>query len=403
MNVHRKLPLNGIRVLDFTQVMAGPFCTMILGDLGAEIIKIEALEGDYSRKMPPHFHHDDSAYYLALNRSKKSITIDLKQKKGLKLVYELVKKADIVVDNFRPGVMEKLRINYETLKKYNKKIISCSITGFGLDSPYRARPALDLIIQAMGGAMSFTGEPDRPPVRMGIPMGDLAAGMFASTGILAALHARDKFEVGQKIDISMLDCQIALMTYRAQYYFLAGEIPRPVGSGHVSSVPIRAFKTKDDYLVIDSGGDQFWRNLCKALDIKEFGDDPRFHSRAQRFKNKDEIYGILEKIFLTKTRDEWLETLIKEGVPAGPVNNLEEALSDPSAIHRNMVVEVDRSGDKLRMVGSPIKMSEAKSDKYTAPPALGQNTVEVLSQILNYSNQQINELIDEKTIKTTKH
>lgn len=395
-----KLPLEGLRVLDLTQVMAGPKCTMIMGDLGAEIIKIESPDGDYSRKMPPHFHHNDSAYYLALNRNKKSIVIDLKQKMGLNIFYDLVTRADIVVDNFRPGVTEKLKINYEVLKSYNKKIISCSITGFGLDSPYANRPALDLIVQAMGGAMSFTGEPDRPPVRMGIPMGDLAAGIFAVIGILSALQARNSVGVGRKIDISMLDCQLALMTYRAQYYFLAGEIPKPVGSGHVSSIPIRAFKAKDDYLVIDSGGDQFWVKLCKALEIEELADDPRFNSRQQRLKHKDEVMDILEKIFATKPRAEWLKILHDAGVPHGPVNNLAEALSDTAVIHRKMVVETDRLGDPFKMIGNPIKMS-GMQDKYIAPPELGQNTIEILQNTLNYSKDQINELIKEEVVKTT--
>jgi len=394
-----KLPLEGLRVLDLTQVMAGPKCTMIMGDLGAEIIKIESPSGDYSRKMPPHFHQNDSAYYLALNRNKKSIVIDLKQKMGLNIFYDLVKKADVVVDNFRPGVTEKLKINYEVLKSYNKKIISCSITGFGLDSPHANRPALDLIVQAMGGAMSFTGEPDRPPVRMGIPMGDLAAGIFAVIGILSAVQARNSFGVGRKIDISMLDCQLALMTYRAQYYFLAGEVPKPVGSGHVSSIPIRAFKTKDDYLVIDSGGDQFWVKLCKALGIEELADDPKFNSRQQRLKHKDEVMDILEKIFATKPREEWLKILLEAGVPHGPVNNLAEALSDSVVSHRKMIVEGDRLGDPFKMIGNPIKMSEMP-DKYIPPPVLGQNTTEILQEILNYSTDQINALVKENVVKT---
>ncbi len=399
MTAQMKLPLEGLRVLDLTQVMAGPKCTMIMGDLGAEIIKIESPGGDYSRKMPPHFHHDDSAYYLALNRNKKSMVIDLKQAKGLNIFYDLVKKADIIVDNFRPGVTEKLKINYDVLKNYNEKIIACSITGFGLDSPHANRPALDLIVQAMGGAMSFTGEPGRPPVRMGIPMGDLAAGIFAVIGILSAVQARHVFGVGRKIDISMLDCQLALMTYRAQYYFLAGEVPEPVGSGHVSSIPIRAFKTKDDYLVIDSGGDQFWAKLCHALGIEELAEDPKFNSRQQRLKHKDEVMDILERIFATRPREEWLKILLEAGVPHGPVNNLAEALSDTAVSHRKMIVETDRLGDPFKMVGNPIKMSDMP-DKYTAPPVLGQNTIDILQETLNYSKDQIKALLDENVVKT---
>lgn len=398
MNQKIKPPLDGIRVIDFSQVMAGPYCTMVLGDLGAEVIKIEPPIGDYSRRMPPHYHHDDSAYYLSFNRNKKSVVINLKDPSGLNIVYDMVKKGDVVVDNFRPGVMDKLKLNYERLREYNKKIISCSITGFGLDSPYSQRPALDLIVQGMGGAMSFTGEPGQPPVRMGIPMGDLGAGVFAIIAILAALNAREKIGVGQNIDMSMLDCQLALMTYRAQYYFLAGELPQPVGSGHVSSVPIRAFKTKDNYLVIDSGGEHFWRKLCDALSISDLKDDPKFETRPKRLENKEELMAILEERFATKPRAEWLKILIKAGVPAGPVNNLAEALSDPSVVHRQMIVKTDRLGEEFLMVANPIKMSETKCETYKAPPSLGQDTHKILHKILNYSDEKINELINGKII-----
>ena len=402
MSKQHRLPLEGIRIIDLTQVMAGPYCTMILGDLGADVIKVEPPGGDYSRSTPPHFHQEDSAYYLSLNKNKKSIVINLKQPEGLKILYDFVKKSDVVVDNYRPGVMDKLKMDHETLKQFNKKIISCSITGFGSDNPYANRPAYDLLIQAMGGAMSFTGEPDGAPVRMGLPMGDLSAGMFAVMGILSALHARDTIGVGQKVDISMLDCQIALMTYRAQYYFLAGEIPKPVGSGHVSAVPIRAFKTKDEWLAIDSAGDQFWAPLCRALGLDEFIKDERFTTRAQRLKHKDELMAILEKTFATKTREEWLKRLLEEGVPCGPVNNLAEALFDPSILKRNMVVKTKRFGDEIKMLGSPIKMSVTKCEKYQAAPALGQNTEEILKAVLNYSDGKINELVKGKVVKTYK-
>jgi len=402
MSKQHRLPLEGIRIIDLTQVMAGPYCTMILGDLGADVIKVEPPGGDYSRSTPPHFHHEDSAYYLSLNKNKKSIVINLKQPDGLNILYDFVKKSDIVVDNYRPGVMDKLKLDHETLKQFNKKIISCSITGFGSDNPYANRPAYDLLIQAMGGAMSFTGEPDGAPARMGLPMGDLAAGMFAVMGILSALHARNTLGVGQKVDISMLDCQIALMTYRAQYYFLAGEIPKPVGSGHVSAVPIRAFKTKDEWLAIDSAGDQFWAPLCRALGLDEFIKDERFTTRAQRLKHKDELMAILEKTFATKTREQWLKRLFEEGVPCGPVNNLAEALFDPSILKRNMVVKTKRFGDEIKMLGSPIKMSVTKCEKYQAAPALGQNTEEILKKVLNYSDDKINELVKGKVVKTYK-
>lgn len=394
-----KPSLHGLRVLDLSQVMAGPYCSMILGDLGAEIIKVEPPQGDSSRKTPPYFHKGDSAYYLSLNKNKKSIVINLKDERGLTLFYDLVKKSDVVFSNFRPGVLEKLRINHDVLKQHNEKIISCSISGFGHDSPYRERPALDLVVQAMGGTMSFTGEPGRPPVRMGLPMGDLGAGLFAVIGILSALNARNEFGIGQNIDISMQDCQIAMMTYRTQYYFLAGDIPKPVGSGHVSSVPIRAFKTKDDYLVIDSAGDLFWNKLCKALDMENLVGDSRFNSRKQRLRNKDQVMAILEEKFLEKRRKEWLDILLKEGVPCGPVNNVEEAVMDESVRHRKMIVTVNRLGDDLQMIGTPIKMSETNLVENIAPPTLGQDSIEILRDIFNYSEEKIDSLIHEGIVK----
>ncbi|MBI5967008.1 MAG: CoA transferase [Deltaproteobacteria bacterium] len=389
------LPLRGVRILDLSQALAGPYGAQILGDLGAEVIKIEPLgEGDHSRTMPPYFVNGFSAYFLGFNRNKKSLTLNLKSPEGKRIFFELVKKSDIVFDNFRPGVRERLGIDYEACKKVNPRIISCSLSGFGQNGPYRDRPALDLIIQAMGGAMSFTGEEGRDPVRMGLPMGDLAGGLFAVQGILAALYQREKSGVGQNIDISMLDCQIALLTYRVQYYFIGGEVPVPIGSGHASGVPIRAFKARDGkFVAIDAVVERLWLAFCDAIGHPELKEDPRYNSRVKRYENRAELYRLVEEAFLTKTRDGWMKIFVEKGVPAGPVYNLDEAVADPQVLHREMIREIDHPVcGKLKVTGNPIKMSESHEEAFSPQPALGEHNEEILGKLLGYSPQAIEEL-----------
>jgi crotonobetainyl-CoA:carnitine CoA-transferase CaiB-like acyl-CoA transferase len=393
-------PLNGIRVLDLTHVLAGPFCTQILGDLGAEVIKIERPGvGDPTRRMPPHTVKDQSAYFMALNRNKKSLTLDLKAPEGREIFYGLTPKADVVMNNFTPGTMEKLGLGYEDLQKINPKIVWASVTGYGQTGPYRERPSYDIIVQAMGGAMSYTGEPGKPPVRCGIPIGDLGGAVFAVIGILSALVSRSLTGEGRMVDISMLDVQIALHTYRAKYYFVAGEIPQPVGTAHVSNVPLRAYRTKDSALVIEAYIDHFFRNLCKNMDMEKLADDPRFSTRAKRLENREELDRILEEAFLKKTTDEWLELFIKLEVPAGPINTVDKAVADPQVLSRNMVVEIDSPHvGRTKDVGSPIKVSGVDQIKYTYPPALGEHTEQVLKDMLGYSAEKIAALRKQKVV-----
>jgi crotonobetainyl-CoA:carnitine CoA-transferase CaiB-like acyl-CoA transferase len=400
VNKEESMVLKGVRILDLSQIMAGPYGTLLLADLGAEVIKIENPEGgDLSRAILHYTHKGESAYYLSFNRNKKSMTLNLRTDQAREIFYQLVKISDVVYENFRSGTSEKLKIDYETLKRMNPKIICCSVTGFGSNSPYKDRPALDLLIQAMGGVMSFTGEPGRPPVRLGYPMGDLGGGMFAAMAVLAALYDREKTGEGQRLDIAMLDAQISLMTYRAQYYFLEKVIPEPIGSGHVSAVPIRAFEARDGkYLTIDAAQEKFFQGVCEALGIPEVGKDPRFSIRNARFKNRDALMPILEEKFLEKDRDEWLDLLIKADVPAGPVNNLAEALSDPSVLARNMAVPVNHLGEEIKMVGNPIKMSKVKEEVFKGAPTLGQHNQEILSRLLGYSREQIDELRKNKIL-----
>jgi crotonobetainyl-CoA:carnitine CoA-transferase CaiB-like acyl-CoA transferase len=393
------LPLSNIRILDLSLIMAGPYCTLILGDLGAEVIKIERPGvGEGARGVPPHYFEGESAYFIAMNRNKKSMVLDLKSAKGKEIFYGLAKSSDVVVDNFRPGVVKKLGVDYDTLKKINPRIICCSISGYGETGPLKDRPAFDLIIQARGGVMSYTGEPGRMPVRMGAPMGDLAGGLFAANGIMAALYQRERTGRGQRIDISLLDCQISLLTYRAQYYFVGDEIAQPVGSGHASIHPIRAFKTKTFDIVIDCNMQNIFAELCDAIGASDMAVDPKFCSRENRFKNKDELYGILEKVFLTKTGEEWLELLDKR-IPIGPINTIDKALSDPQILSRNMVVEVDYGNEKkLKILGNPIKMSQADQEVFKAPPRLGEHTEQILKELLGYSPEEVEELRQGKVI-----
>jgi len=396
------LPLDGFMVLDLTHVMSGPYCTQILGDLGAEVIKIERPDvGDQTRRMPPHFVGDKkmSAYFLSLNRNKKSLTLDLKAPEGKEIFYELIKKADVVVNNFAPGTMEKLGLGYETLKEINQGIVWTAITGYGLDGPYRDRPAYDIIVQAVGGVMSYTGEPDRPPARCGIPYGDLGASIQAVVGILAALLSRVTTGEGRKVDISMLDVMAALHTYRAKYFFVAGEIPKPVGTAHVSSVPLRAYRTKDTYIVIEAFMDHFWRNLCRVLELDHLADDPRFNSRQNRLTNRDELDRLVGEAFLKKTTDEWQALFDITEVPAGPINTLDKVFSDPQILARKMVVEIDSPHTgKLKDVGNPIRMSGVDAPVYNPPPLLGEHSEAVLSGMLGYSQEKINRLREKKII-----
>jgi crotonobetainyl-CoA:carnitine CoA-transferase CaiB-like acyl-CoA transferase len=393
-------PLKGIRILDLTHVLAGPFCTQILGDLGAEVIKIERPGvGDPTRRMPPHTMKDQSLYFMSLNRNKKSLTLDLKAPEGKEIFYGLTRKADVVMNNFTPGTMEKLGLGYEDLKKINPKIVWASVTGYGQTGPYRERPSYDIIVQAMGGAMSYTGEPGKPPVRCGIPIGDLGGAVFAVIGILSALVSRSMTGEGRMVDISMLDVQLALHTYRAKYYFVAGEVPQPVGTAHVSNVPLRAYRTKDSALVIEAYIDHFFRNLCKNMDMEHLADDPRFNTRANRLKNREELDRILEEAFLTKTTAEWWDLFIKLEVPSGPIYTVAEAVADPQVLSRNMVVEIDSPHvGKTRDVGSPIKVSGIDQVRYVYPPALGEHTDHVLKELLGYSADKIAALKNQKVV-----
>jgi crotonobetainyl-CoA:carnitine CoA-transferase CaiB-like acyl-CoA transferase len=394
-----KKALEGIRVIDLTTFMSGPFASMILGDLGAEIIKVEQPEeGDASRHVPPYFHKGESLYYLSLNRNKRSLTLNLASDEGREIFCGLVKKADIVIDNFRPGVLTNLGADYGRLREINPGIICCSISAFGPDGPYGSRPAYDLIIQALSGAMSMTGEEGRGPMRLGVPMGDLAGSMWAVVGILAALYYRQKTGQGQLVDISLLDSLVSLITYPALYYSYGGEVAKPLGSGHQAIVPFQVFKTKDYYLAVACPREKFWVLLCEALKVPELMSDPRFLTIGDRLKNKEELYGILNHLFSRKTNAEWEEILVKAGVPCAPVNTIDKVFVDPAIQHRGMVISIDHLGEEIQSFGNPIRMSETPIREYHSAPRLGADNREILEELLGYGPEEVERLKRKKII-----
>jgi CoA:oxalate CoA-transferase len=395
-----KQPLDGVRVLDLSRMLTGGYAAMLLGDLGAEVIKIEAPgEGDPLRKMPPHFVKGESAYFLSISRNKKSVTLDLRTNEGREIFYEMVKKADVVFDNFRPGILQKLKVNYEVLKELNPGIVCCSISSYGQTGPFKDGPGFDLVIQALSGMMSYTGEPGRVPVRMGAPMGDLAGSMFAVYSIAAALLAKEKTGEGRYIDLSLLDCLISMHTYAAEYYWLGDQLPQLVGSGHMSVVPYRAYRTKDGFITIAVFVEKFWQLLCNVIGRPELGSDERYDSTAKRLERRAEVDALLEEKFPQKTNDEWMELLNKEGVPAAPVLALDRVFEHPQVLEREMLVEVEHpKGGKIKMIGNPVKQPGVAGQPLAPTPTLGQHTDEVLRSLLCFTDDKISELRNKKII-----
>jgi crotonobetainyl-CoA:carnitine CoA-transferase CaiB-like acyl-CoA transferase len=397
--------LAGLRILDLTHFLSGPYGSMLLADLGAETIKIEPPgEGEGTRKLlkddPYNSYKGMGAYFLTLMRNKKSVAINLKCNEGRGVFYDLVKISDIVFDNFKPGTLEKLGVDFDTLSTYNPRIISCSVTGYGHTGPHRLQPAFDLCVQAMGGGMSMTGERDRKPVRAGIPIGDMGGGIFATIGILAAVYERERTGRGQKVDISMLDVQISLLNYMATIYFLSSLIPKPIGSDHEFHVPYGVFKTKDIYIVLAIVSDNYWEALCEVLELDNFLSNESLKTKAGRVENRALIVETINERLSSRTGDEWLSLLYERGVPASPVNTFDRALTDPQVVARNMVIELETpSGDGIKMPGNPIKMSNHQEDNFTFPPDVGEHTEEVLISLLGYSSEEISTLRQKQAIQ----
>ena len=387
--------LSGIRVLDFSQVLAGPFCTMNLADFGAEVIKIEKPgSGDGSRIFGP-FVADQSGYYILVNRGKKGITLDLK--KGKDFIYEMVKSCDIVVENFKPGVMEKLGYSYDKLKEINPRLIYCSISGFGQDSPMRDLPAYDIVAQGMSGMMSITGYPNDPPARVGSSLGDVSAGLYAVTGILLALYNREKTGKGQYVDIAMLDSVFAFIETNVVRHTIGGVHPTRVGARHPLSAPFDIYMCKDAYVIIAVASDHHFAKLCEMIGQPDLIKNPKFDSDPHRSENDVELKAILEKFLADYTVDEAMKMMQERSIPCGPLCTVDEACQNPSILARDMLVEIDQPGaGKLKITGNPMKLSDTPPDPKHAAPLLGQDTKSVLKDDFGFSEEQISKWESEK-------
>ncbi|HNX37780.1 MAG TPA: CaiB/BaiF CoA-transferase family protein [Candidatus Cloacimonadota bacterium] len=388
------LPLAGIRVLDLTRVLAGPFCTMILSDLGAEVIKVEIPgTGDDSRAFGP-FLNNRSLYFLSINRGKQSVSLNLKAERGKEILRDLVRHCDILVENYRPGVMDKLGLGYENLSQVNPRLIYAASTGFGHTGPDSQKPAYDILAQARSGIMSITGYESYAPTRVGMSLGDITASLFTAIGINAALYQRESTGKGQKIDVSMLDCQVAILENALSRYQAEGVSPKPLGNRHPTISPFQAYHAKDGYFVLAAGNDNLFRNLCNTLEVPDLADDPRFLSNRLRTENIDQLNLILDPLFPAKTVQEWLAIIDGNGIPCAPINDIEHVLCDKQVLSRNMIVEVeDELAGPVKIAGNPIKMTNVpESSTRGKVPGIGEHNQLIYGGMLGISAEDLKEL-----------
>lgn len=388
-------PLNGVRVLDLSRVLAGPFCTMILADLGAEVIKVEeAGSGDQTRTIPP-FVNGVSHYFVAINRNKKSLVLDLKSPEGREIALGLAERSDVVVENFRAGVLDRLGLGYETLRARKRDIILCSLSGFGQRGPLAGKPSFDLVSQALSGVMSINGDADGPPTKLGLPMGDLAGGLWGAIGVLAALQHRNAHGEGLHIDLSLLEGLMGLLGYLAEIYLMTGEVPGRVGSGHHNVVPYGRFPVKDGHIVLAIHVGNFWRKFAAAIDRPDLSEDPRFRTTSDRRDNRQALEAIICDILMTRTRDEWHRILDDADVPHAPVNDVREALEQTVVRDRGFVAEVDQPAvGRLRVTETPLKFAGRFEDRTVRPaPGLGEHTRDVLESLLGLSGDRLEALL----------
>lgn len=389
-------PLEGVRVLDLTWVLSGPYASMTLCDLGAEVIKVERPPyGDIARTTGP-FLGDESAYFISVNRGKRSISLDLRSEEGKDAFLRLVEQVDVVLENFTPGVMARFGLDYESLAKRNRRLVYCSVSGFGQTGPDRDLPALDVIVQGAGGVMSITGEPGRPPVRPGLSIGDIAAGLYAAVGVLAALHEREASGRGQYIDVSMLDCQLAILENAYTRYFVTGQAPGPLGTRHPSATPFQAFPTADGHVVValSWGTENQWQLLCGFLGLPELMDDERFETSGKRTANHAQLEPLLNAAFVTRTTAEWLADFRPAGIPSGPLNTIPAAAAMPQVQARDMIKEIEHPKlGPVRVINHPLKFSRTPAAIQGPPPSVGQDTRRVLREIGGLDDATIERLI----------
>jgi crotonobetainyl-CoA:carnitine CoA-transferase CaiB-like acyl-CoA transferase len=374
-------PLHGIRVLDLSRVLAGPYCTMVLGDLGADVIKVESPEGDETRTWGPPFAEGESAYYLCINRNKRSIVVDFKTGEGRADLRRLIGESDVLVENFRPGTLSRFALDFESASALNPALIYCSISGFGQTGPLRDKPGYDFMIQAMGGLMSITGEPDGVPMKVGVAVADLFAGQNAVIAILAALQARTQTGRGQHLDISLFDSQVGMLTNVASNYLISGNLPKRYGNAHANIVPYQSFRASDGWFVIAVGNDRQFAKMCEVIGKSELARDSRFTENAGRVEHREALIACLQPVLLTRTVVDWLSALETAGIPCGPINTLDKVFAEPQVGARGMLILMKHPGiGQLPLVGSPLKFSDTPVEYKLPPPRLGEHTDEILKE-----------------------
>jgi formyl-CoA transferase len=391
-------PLNNIRILDISRALAGPYCTMMLGDLGADVIKVERpVSGDESRGWGPPFvgkpygpYPGESAYFIAANRNKRSLTVNIQTSEGQEIVRRLTGISDVLVENYRTGALDEMGLGYPDLHRLYPKLIYCSISGYGRTGPFAERPGYDAILQAEGGMMSITGPVDGTPSRVGIPIIDITSGMFASTAILAALHAREITGEGQLVDISLFDSHIALLANVASNYLVGGSPPRRLGNAHPNLAPYEAFSARDGWFILGAANERQWALLCDMLDRPDMKTDSRFAANRDRVANRELLVEELNKIFSQRDVNDWLADLMKADLPCGPINSIPQVFSHPQAQARDMTLESEHpTAGTVRLTGFPYKLSETPAEIHRPPPLLGQHNEEVLTSLLNYSPEDV--------------
>lgn len=389
-------PLQGVRVLDLSRVLAGPYCTMLLGDYGADVIKVEPPGGDDTRQWGPPYLGGESAYYLSCNRNKRSLVLDLSTAQGREVLLRLVRQADVLVENFKLGTMERWGVGYEErLRQENPRLIYCNISGFGRTGPYAHLPGYDFLAQAMGGLMSITGPPGGPSTKVGVAVSDLTTGMMAAFSILAALRHRDQTGVGQRVDLSLLETQVAWLANVSSAYFATGKAPQWQGNAHASIVPYQTFRVQDREMVIAVGNDGQFQKLCALLGRPDLASDPRFATNPARVAHRSDLVEILSALFAQADVDHWVARCWENGVPAGPINSLDRVFSDPQVIHREMVQEIPHpTAGTVKQVGIPVKLSETPGEILRHPPLRGEHSREVLTE-LGYTDAETDEIMAE--------